>query len=59
MRSVHTASSDLGERMASEEEKDTGAITEQKTDRRAPMLPYKTLAHFVLFAAFVGVIYFL
>jgi len=45
--------------MASEEEKDTGAITEQKTDRRAPMLPYKTLAHFVLFAAFVGVIYFL
>ncbi len=45
--------------MASEEEKVTSTTTEQKTERRAPMLSDKTLAQLVLFAAFVGVIYFL
>ena len=35
------------------------SITEQKTERRVPMLSDKTLAQLVLFAAFVGVIYFL
>ena len=56
---VHTASFDSGERMANEEEKDIGPMTEQKTDRRASMLSDKTLAQLVLFSAFVGVIYFL
>jgi hypothetical protein len=34
----------LGERMASEEEKDSRTITEQKTERRASMFSHKALA---------------
>ena len=59
MYSVHTASSDLGERVASEEEQDANTVTEQKLSGERRYRRTKKLAQLVLFAAFEGVIYFL